>query len=95
VKPYPIGRLSRELRRAASAMDRAHVGSSTTETPRPAEGPLDLGGPASSRLRVSATEPDRDRSRTSKGGPDGATRDGSDESADDGNRKGNRNVPTE
>ena len=93
-RPYPVGALSRELRHAAAAMDARHVGSSTTETHGPANGPQPEGGPASSRLRGSETR-GRDRSRTSKGGPDGATRDGSDESADDGNRKGNRNVPTE
>ena len=86
-RPYPVGALSRELRHAAAAMDARHVGSSTTETPRPAEGPQPEGGPASSRLRVSATEPDRDRSRTSKGGPRGATTDGSDEGEGVGNRE--------
>jgi hypothetical protein len=52
VKPYPIGRLSRELRRAASAMDRAHVGSSTTESSRPAEGPQPEGEGIGNRERI-------------------------------------------
>ena len=87
VKPYPIGRLSRELRRAASAMDRAHVGSSTTETPRPAEGPQPEGGPASSRLRGSETEPDRNRPRTAIGGATATARDGRDEGEGEGDRE--------
>jgi len=84
VRPYPVGELSRELRRAASAMDRAHAGSLSIETQRPTDGPQPEGGP--DRRRELEPEPG-DRPRTSKGGPRGATTDGSDKGEGIGNRE--------
>jgi hypothetical protein len=86
-RPYPVGALSRELRHAAAAMDARHVGSSTTETHGPANGPQPEGGPASSRLRGSETEPDRNRPRTAIGGATATARDGRDEGEGEGDRE--------